>query len=170
MTALEKEINKQLLDPEEFEDGSIEQKMDQIVDAIQTLNLRFSQVHNIVNDVQDGLDPRLEGASAQTTDNQERIEELEQENKKLRFELDLLKNLFFKQHAVTESLREKATLATAKSMSSNVCIVGIDGDKEKDERCTENVNNFIEKVLEIVIPKAKNLRHLSSRGVQTQPQ
>ena len=156
MTCLERDINTTpLFDPESFEEGSLEEKLDQVIEAMEKLNERFVKVHNIVNDAQDGIDTRLEGTSAQVLDSQEKIQELEEENQQLRFELDLLKSLIYKHSADLTSLRDKTTSCTAQKMSLNLTIQGILGDCEnfKDDNCKGKVSSFLKDTMKLEIAK-----------------
>ena len=114
--------------------------MDQLVDAIQKINARFEIIHSIVNNASDGLDPRIDSVQEGSIDNAEKIESLEQENKQLRFELDLIKNIVFKQDTDITSVRSRITDLTARSMSKNITISGIlDDPGNAKENCKQTV-------------------------------
>ena len=78
-----------LFDHNELEKEDPETKFDQIISALNVLNNRFEIVHNILNNAQDGIDPRIDALADSQVDQDEDIEALQKENKKLRSEVDL---------------------------------------------------------------------------------
>ena len=133
--------SEERLDIEKLRAVDDEQKFELIVNAVEAVNAKFLTVHSMVNDASDGLDPR-------TGDCEERVLKLTDENKQLRFELDMLKGLFIKMEMENTNLRRKVTTLTAKSMSSNILITGLCGD-ETTENPTEVVIEFLEEKLDL---------------------
>ena len=119
LTVLNKEV---LIDEEVFFKADTEAKMEILSRAIITVNSRFETVHDIINEASDGLDPR-------TTDCEEKVGSLSEENKQLRFELDLIKGRFFKLETENAQLRDKVTFLSAQTMKNNLIIGGIVADK-----------------------------------------
>ena len=116
-----------------------------MIEAVRKLDNRFITTHNIVNDAQEGLDPRLEAAADGLKDANETIEHLKLENRSLKSELDIVKGLLFRYDAEIRSLRDKVTSLTARSMSNNVTISGITGDNinPKEDKCKSKVTQFL---------------------------
>ena len=154
MASLENAINtEELYDQVEFEKGDIEVKLDQIVNAMDKINDRFTLVHNIINDASDGLDIRIDTNIDSNRDNAENMEALQVENKQLRQELDLVKGLLFKYDEEVITLRNQITTLTARSMSNNVVVTGITGDAEdpRKENCKEKSIAFLKKTMKLEV-------------------
>ena len=153
MSALEKDINSaNFFQDDNFEEGDIETKMDHIIEAIKVLDSRFITIHQIVNDVQEGLDPRIDAAHDSLRDSTETVDGLKKENLQLRKELDILRNLLAKCDQEITQLRDKvSSVLTGKSMSSNITISGITEDcaDKKQDPCKQKVKNLITDVMGI---------------------
>ena len=139
MASLEKAMN------------DIEGKLDLVVDALNAINDRFITVHEIINQASDGLDPRIDVNSEGIKDNAEKVEALEQENKQLKKEAEILKGIIFKYDTEIASMRDKLTRLTAKSMAPNIIISSIDGDSSnaKEDNCKEKVSSFLKNIMGI---------------------
>ena len=140
MSSLVEAINK----TEGFTENAIEtlqenEKFAKVIQAISNMNDKFEIVHNIINEASDGLDPR-------TTDCEEKLASLLEENKQLKFELDLLKGMFTKLEAENTSLRDKVTSLSAMHMKENLIIHGICAN-EDDENPKESVLTFLQEIM-----------------------
>ena len=83
MSSLEESLNKdEILNSDAMEKASPEAKIQLLADAVNNITTKFSIMHEIVNEASDRLDPR-------TTDNEEKIQSLVDENRQLCFELDI---------------------------------------------------------------------------------
>ena len=107
--------------------------------AISSINDKFEIVHNIINEASNGLDPH-------TADCEERLISLADENKQLRFELDMLKGMFVKLEAENSRLRDKVTSLSAIHMKDNLIIHGVCAD-EQDEDPKETALTFLHEVM-----------------------
>ena len=148
MASLETAINNiLLLDHKEFnKSDDLETEVDLIVDTLDKINSRFEMFHNMVNDASDGLDTRVKTSVDHTKENAERVELLKKENKQLRFELEIIKNVIFKQDADIDAVRNKVTDLTACSMKDNITISSILNDTgNAKEDCKAKVIDFIKK-------------------------
>ena len=157
MTSLGDHINKdEIVKSDEFEAGNNEEKIQLLLQAVQTLGTWFTTIHDIVNDASDGLDPR-------TTDCEERMMAIAEENKALRFELDILKGTFCKMEAENEHLRSEVTMLIAQTMKQNIIITGLCGD-ETAESPVETVKEFFQDTMDLEftsdqIQSAKRIGH-----------
>ena len=126
MSSTEEQLNKEvLLDLDALPKMGTDAQLKMIAEATVTVNSRFSTIHEIVNEASDGLDPR-------TTDNKEKIQCLWDENKQLRFELDILKGVFIKMEAENTCIRDKVTVLTAQSMKDNLTFGGLIADESTE--------------------------------------
>ena len=133
MNSLEEILNKeQLLNMADFERADNETKFNLLSQAVLNVNNKFANVHEIVNDAENGLNSRLE-------ENETTITALLEENKQLCRELDISKGLIAKQEIEINGLRSKVTSLTARSMRQNIIIGGI--TEEQSENCKE-LENF----------------------------
>ena len=146
MNSLLELLNKEeIIDPDQLSKASTEDKETIFTQAIINVNSKFTTVHDIVNEANDGLDPRI-------TECEETMEILSTENKQLRFELDLLKGMFFKLEAENNQLREKVTILSAAGMKNNITFGGLCGD-ENTENPIEVVFEFLSEMMNLEFPK-----------------
>ena len=140
MSALEDILNKETtIDMEEVQKMDAGTQITTLTQAIIDMNTKFVAVHNIINDASDGLEPRI-------TDCDKRTMLISEENKQLRFELDMIKGLFIKSEAENVALKEKVTALSALHMKDNIIINGLCND-ENAEDPVESVQVFLEEVM-----------------------
>ena len=161
MASLEELLNKEdLLNPETFAKADNSAKMTMIVDAINNINIKFSTVHEIINEASDGLDPR-------TLDCEEKIQGLTDENQQLKFELKILKGAFFKLEAENSNLRERVVSLNSHSMKNNLTIGGLIAN-ESMESPIDTVFEFFTDVMNLDVLKTQI--HTAKRiGIQFKP-
>ena len=166
MTSILEAMNKEaVLDANIYQQADQEEKFNLLSNAISTVEKRFAQVHNIVNNATYGLDPR-------TTDCEERVLHLSEENQQLRFELDILKGLLAKAAKENQILREKVTLLSAQSMKANLVIGGLTATDEESENAKEVVGEFLHETMNLDFPSnqiicARHIGHFNSKSLST---
>ena len=139
-------LNKEdLLNMDALAKAEPKEKFDMISQAIFNVNNKFSTVHDIVNEANDGLDPR-------STDCEEKLTAVLEENTQLRFELDLLKGLFFKMEAELDALKSKTTSLSAFTMKDNIVISGL--EQQEDENPVDVVTEFFTDKMELEFPSS----------------
>ena len=149
MASLVEEINKEdILNGDEFKNAEMERKVGLLSEAIIKVNNTFNIVHDIINNATDGLDPRA-------SDCEEKVQHLTEENKHLRFELDVLKGLFTKMESENTQLRDKVTILTAQNMKNNILIGGLTTEDETAENSTEAVVDFFQDKLSLEFPTSQ---------------
>ena len=147
MSSIEEMLNKEeIIKPEEFTKASTEEKLGILSKAVMEVNSRFSTVHEIINEASDGLDPR-------TSDCEEKIVSITEENKQLRFELDLLKGSFYKLENENSHLRNRVVALTAQTMKNNLTIGGLCAD-EYTENTIDTVLEFLVDQMELEVNRA----------------
>ena len=149
MSSLEELLNKEnLIDIEEVNKAqNLEKKMEMIVQAILNVNNKFSTVHDMFNEANDGIDPR-------TSDCEDKLATLAEENKQLRFELDLVKGMHSKLEFENASLKAKVTALTAQQMKNNLTFAGLIND-EANEIPIDVVSDFLTEKMHLDFPKSQ---------------
>ena len=148
MSTFEELHNKEdLLNPDNLPSLDSDQKIDLLIEAVRMVNNKFIKVHEMVNDASDGLDPRF-------TDCEDRVQLMAEENKQLRFELDIVKGLLVKAEEDKKSLKDKVTMLTAQSMKDNIVINGICGD-EATEDTAQATQDFLNDKMGLEFPSTQ---------------
>ena len=146
---LKKHTATPLLDPKVFSVLPTQEKMDQLVIAINhistTLQNKFVglQLAMIMND--EGIFTRLkelESANDATAIDANKIAELEEKNLRLEEDNALLKGVVQVQDRKISTLQKQVLDLRARSMANNLVISGITGNDE-NENCKEKVESFI---------------------------
>ncbi len=107
--------------------------MNNLTSEVKDLNTKFDNMHTIIFNPIEGIQPRLEGVITDSEDHRDRIEALEEENSILRRDVDILTGLAQKQSREIKGLRLKIDDQATRSMQENVVISGIlvaEGTKE----------------------------------------
>ena len=149
MSSLEELLNKKnLIDIEEVNKApGLEKKMEMIVQAILNVNNKFSTVHDMFNEANDGIDPH-------TSDCEDKLATLAEENKQLRFELDLVKGMHSKLEFENASLKAKVTALTAQQMKNNLTFAGLIND-EDNETPMDVVSDFLTEKMHLDFRKSQ---------------
>ena len=130
---------EKLLDTDELAKVELDKKFEMLTQAILNVNNKFANVHEILNDQEDGINPRLEDAETN-------IQAIIEENKQLRRELATAKGTIARQDLQIDLLRSNVTRITAKSMQNNILIGGLAESENEDS--LELVREFLsEKML-----------------------
>ena len=162
MSSLEEMMNREeLINSQDFDVADDAGKIQLMKVAFEGVNDRFVAVHNIINDASDGLDPRV-------TDSDERITGLIEDNKQLRFELDILKGMFSKMETENSNLRHKVTALSAMTMKNNIIINGLTTSDESKEKPIDTVTEFLAKTMEVQHEKA-DILHARRLGMGLNP-
>ena len=148
MTSLLDAMNKEeMLNTDEYTSADMDGKFSILSNAITEINGRFAIIHEIINNATDGIDPR-------TMDCEERVVALVDENKNLRFELDVLKGLFARSEAENTALKNKVTALSAKDMKDNIIIAGLCAD-ESQENPKITVQEFLSDKMDLEFPSVQ---------------
>ena len=155
MSSLEENMNaEELYSQEDFDGGDLEAKVDIMLEAFNKLNARFGLVHDIINDAQDGLDTRVDMANDSAKDAGVKLDTLEDKNNLLCREVDLLKGIVIKYETENVNTQTEIDITNCRSMSNNVVISGITGDKgDRKEKCKDKIESFLKNTLKINFEK-----------------
>ena len=143
MSSLQEVLTKEtLIDMEELEKTNMEGKVSLLTQAIMNVNNKFSSVHQMFNDPNDGVNPRLD-------DDSTIVSAIKDENKQLKKELDITKGLLEKQSVQIEGLRSQLTAMKAKQMKSNITISGL--DEEEEENSIDTLTTFFQDKMSLIV-------------------
>lgn len=118
-----------------------------ILNSLSKLHDKFDTLHSDIHHPDKGVEPRLVALEKESGDTELRLEQLEEQNKLLRKELDICKGLIQRQHHYQKVLEHRVEDQAARSMSKNITISGIPYDK--DENCGAKVLFFLKNILAI---------------------
>lgn len=118
-----------------------------IMASLNQLHNKFDKMHDTIYDAETGLKPEVELLKCESSSAVNRLTKLEADNQTLRKELDIVKGLLQREYFYRENLEKKVLDLTARSMSNNVTISGL--QYNRGENCKEKVINFFERVMEI---------------------
>ena len=130
MSTLDDLLSKEdLLNTTDYTKADIDKKFEMLQSAIVNINNKFAKVSQMFNDEENGLNPRLVEA-------EESVYAMEEENKQLRFELEIAKGIINKQDQEISIIRDRMTAMTARSMRKNITISGL---VEKEQEVPKEV-------------------------------
>ena len=124
--------------------------------AIINVNNKFAKVSKMVNDEAHGINPRM-------VEMEETIYTVEEENRQLRFELDIAKGLISKQNEEIGILRNRLTTMAGRSMRNNITIGGL--PEKEGEKPKVLVKEFLKDKMEVVADM-KDLKIVHRMGSQ----
>ena len=157
------------IDRDIFDKYSKEDKMETLIETINELCYKITEIDININHDSDGINTKLQTAQTQADNNKSTltgvtstIQTLESEKKKitddliaannkivmLQVENKTIRGTLQKQSCQLKTLNEKVAMLTARSMERNVTISGLTGDN-KDEDCAATVTKFLKEKVEI---------------------
>ena len=148
-----------------FDKGDQNQKLSSIITSLNKLHTKLDNINNDLYRDKEGLWPRLETV-------EETMESAQDSSEAVKFEVAVLKNVVSKQERQIEQLLDKVDDLTARQMSDNITISGLDNpiidqDEEQEEQddqdprvgprpkakkvenCLNTVSTFLTEMLEL---------------------
>ena len=138
---------KQIIDMKDFLQVQEEEKLNLVMFAINKLNTtwqyRMEQITGALTCEDEGVLPRLRDCEQTNDTHADRIEVLEEENKRLREDVDYLRGVIQVLDRKTNHLQNQAVDSKARSMANNIVISGLTGDADEED-CKQKSTDFIQ--------------------------
>ena len=143
-----KAVNKQLHEGE-----------DAIVPQLKNCKSALEKCHKVLNNEQEGLLPRMRDAEASVEDLIQRVEKLETQSVELQDQIVCLKGATQVHDRKLNSMDNKITDLTARSMANNIIVQGITGDPGPDvkEDCKAKAINFLRNIMNMELQEQEVL-------------
>ena len=168
-----KEIEIPVISMQDFQQVDMNEKLDLLMSAINKINtnfrMKFQELEDKITDEHQGLGPRLIDVESNIGELRMRMDNLEEVNAQLKYELTVIKGLLQVTDNRVINIDKKVVDLTARSMSNNIVISGITGDQEgEDEKsCKQKVLDLLKTQMRMELDNTEVIVAHRSRGRRT---